>query len=126
MDTSTHPAMVRTLSFSQEELLSFFDERGRFQSRVLRARVAEKELQVVLLNCHSIVANQPEEVHRHVELKRFSMVKARRVTWGYYLLTGEYVYRGVTWRHVFRFERSTRGGLCGTLYFNSRRRFAFG
>lgn len=110
--------------FTAAEVRSLFDDNGKFHLRLLRQRQAEKALQVILLECHNIGTVEPEEVHRYVTLDRFSLVKARRTHWGYYLLTLEYTYEGKKWKHVFRFERNTIGGLSGTLYFNSRRLLA--
>ncbi len=108
--------------FTADEIQEFFDEKGRFQLKKLRQRQAEKAMQVVLFGYHSLMTKRPEEVHEHARLKHFSLVKARHVRRGYYLMTVEYVRGGKMWRHIFRFVRHTNGGLSGTLYFNSRRR----
>jgi hypothetical protein len=122
MDTKAVPGGgSHPFIFTPAEVRSFFDDKGRFRLKALRARQAEKALQVILLECHNIGTVSPEEVHQYVTLNHFSLAKARRTHWGYYLLTVDYAYRGTKWRHVFRFERNTSGGLSGTLYFNSRR-----
>lgn len=111
-----------TFDFTEGEIRSMFDDRGKFHLGDLRRLQAEKALQIVLFDCHNIVTKRPEEVRQHVMISYFSLVKSRLVRWGYYLLTIEYVYQGTGWQHVFRFVRSSNGGLNGHLYFNSRRR----
>lgn len=110
------------LIFTGYEVAELFDEKGRFRLGALRERQAEKALQIILSDYHDVAAKWPDEVHRHVTPISFSLVKARRTRWGYYLMTIVYRYREVTWKHVFRFVRSSNGGLGGHLYFNSRRR----
>lgn len=107
--------------FDQEEIAEFFDEKGRFHLKRLRDKQAEKALQVALLD-HGVVTRYSEQVYEYAKPIRFSLVKARRTHWGYYLMTIEYVYEGVHWQQLFRFERNSGGGLSGILYFNSSRR----
>lgn len=109
---------------TEGEVQSLFNERNRFRLGELRRKWAEKALQVVLGTCHGIAVRRSDEVYQHATLIRFSMVKARRTYWGYYLLTVEYSYRGAVWQHVFRFERNSDKGLNGTLYSNSRRQIS--
>ncbi len=108
--------------FTGYEIAELFDKKGHFRLGELRKRQAEKALQLILSDCHDVAVKWPEDVHHHVTLVDFSLVKARRTRWGYYLMTIVYRYQEFAWKHVFRFVRSSNGGLGGHLYFNSRRR----
>lgn len=116
------------LVFTPEEVAGCFDQKGggflksRFHPKRLRELQAEKALQVALRVAHSVSVQSHEDVHRYATLTHFSLTKARRTHWGYYLLAIQYVYQGTKWEQVFRFERDSRGGLSGRVYFNSRRR----
>ncbi len=128
MDMFTKPgAPGIPFVFTPSEVAECFDEgngflKQRFRQQKLRALQKMKALQTTLLLGHNLKIADPEEASRYATVTHFSLVKARRTHWGYYLMTLEYVYQGTNWQQVFRFERDSRGGLSGTLYFNSRRR----
>lgn len=104
--------------FSGYEIEECYDKRGKFHLGQLRKRQEEKVLQASLLMRHGIVLENLEEVRRHVTPISFSVVKARRARWGYYLMTVTYRYKGVVYTQVFRFVRNQSGGLSGCLYPN--------
>lgn len=116
------------LIFTPDEVAECFDQKGggflksRFHPKRLRELQAAKVLQLILRTEHNTNARSLEELREYATVEHFSLVKARRTHWGYYLMKVEYVYEGMRWEQVFRFERNSGGGLSGTLYFNSRRR----
>lgn len=113
--------MGAPLVFSGYEIEECYDKRGRFRLGKLRKRQEEKVLQVSLLWHHGIATARPEDVHRYVTPVDFSIVKARRVQWGYYLMTVTYRYEGALYTRAFRFVRNSTGGLSGLLYPNPQR-----
>jgi hypothetical protein len=109
--------------FSGYEIDACFDKRGRFRLGKLRALQQEKVLQVSLLVYHGVAVTDSGDVYQFVTpIHPISIVKSRRASWGYYLMTIAYRYEGTAYKHAFRFIRHSNGGLSGRLYPNPTRR----
>ena len=127
MDATAKPPPDMTgipFTFTGYEIAECYDHRGKFRLGELRRQQNEKGLQVILSGHHGIATKWPEEVYTHVTPLSFSLIKARRMHPPCYLMTIEYRCQGVTWQHVFRFERNTNGGVSGRLYTHARRPIA--
>lgn len=106
------------LVFLDGEVQAIYRGRRRFSQEGLRRLHMEKCLQCILSFWHGIATREPVEVHRHVAVKKFSKRKYRGVT----ILAVVYSFRNEVWRHSFKLERGSQGGLSGTLTSHKRRR----